>query len=278
MFEPACFFAGWMAAARRHRCAIRGPLANTATERSRPLRILPRSGAILPSTGFRFTAPPRRRKDRRQTTVAPHRGPRVFLEARTLPGWQGSRRGRAPFRARAGRAGARGEAHARGLCEGLRQGQQDRMRCMPVTSIGNRRRCRTGRAIRRSAGAPCWSMRRAPIWPDPASSRPKAAATSMSWPRSKRTVLALPDLARAILRPGVERLNDTQAKVRQIETTLAQWYRTDRASKLLATVPGGGLMGASAIRATVCDPSLFRPGREFAAWRGGKTRIIQRAS
>jgi transposase len=150
--------------------------------------------------------------------------------------------------------------------------------CLSRTSTGNRRRCRTGRAICRSAGAPCWSMRRAPIWPNPASSRPKAAAASMSWPRSKRTVLALPDLARAILRPGAERLNDTQAKVRQIETTLAQWHRNDRASKLLATVPGGGVMGASAIRATVRDPSLFRPGREFAAWPGGKSRKIQRAS
>jgi hypothetical protein len=37
---------------------------------------------------------------------------------------------------------------------------------------------------------------------------------------------------------------------------------------LPATVPGVGVMGASAIAATVADRSLFRPGREFAAWLG----------
>ena len=37
---------------------------------------------------------------------------------------------------------------------------------------------------------------------------------------------------------------------------------------MLATVPGVGIMGASAIAATVTDLSLFRSGREFAAWLG----------
>jgi Transposase IS116/IS110/IS902 family len=43
---------------------------------------------------------------------------------------------------------------------------------------------------------------------------------------------------------------------------------SSRLSKLLATVPGVGVMGASAIAATVSDPGLFRSGREFAAWLG----------
>ena len=34
------------------------------------------------------------------------------------------------------------------------------------------------------------------------------------------------------------------------------------------TVPSVGIMGASAIAATVPDPTLFRSGREFAAWLG----------
>ena len=37
---------------------------------------------------------------------------------------------------------------------------------------------------------------------------------------------------------------------------------------MLATIPGIGIMGATAIAATVSDPSLFRSGREFAAWLG----------
>jgi transposase len=80
--------------------------------------------------------------------------------------------------------------------------------------------------------------------------------------------VGLPELARAILRLIVAQLNDTQAKVRQIEAKLAQWHRNNRVSKLLATVPGVGIMGASAIAATVSDPGLFRSGREFAAWLG----------
>jgi transposase len=75
-------------------------------------------------------------------------------------------------------------------------------------------------------------------------------------------------LARSILRLIVAQLNDTQAKVRQIEARLAQWHRNSRLSRLLATVPGVGVMGASAIAATVSDPSLFRSERQFAAWFG----------
>lgn len=86
--------------------------------------------------------------------------------------------------------------------------------------------------------------------------------------RSKRTKLACPELARSILRLIVAQLDDTQAKVRQIEARLARWHRGNRLSKLLATVPGVEIMGASAIAATVSDPSLFRSGREFAAWLG----------
>src|SRR5207245_5015945 len=39
-------------------------------------------------------------------------------------------------------------------------------------------------------------------------------------------------------------------------------------SKRVATIPGIGVLGASAIAATVTDPSVFRSGRDFAAWIG----------
>ncbi|MDQ6701870.1 MAG: hypothetical protein M3Z96_01560 [Pseudomonadota bacterium] len=71
----------------------------------------------------------------------------------------------------------------------------------------------------------------------------------------------MPELARSILRLIVAQLNDTQAKIRQLEAKLAKWHRNNRVSKLLATVPGVGIMGASAIAATVSDPGLFRSGR-----------------
>ena len=57
----------------------------------------------------------------------------------------------------------------------------------------------------------------------------------------------------------------------------------NRCSKLgLATVPGIGLIGATALSALVPNPSLFKNGRHLAAWlgltprensTGGKTRL-----
>jgi transposase len=78
----------------------------------------------------------------------------------------------------------------------------------------------------------------------------------------------LPELARSILRLVVAQLNDTQAKIIEVEAQLAKWHRHSEVSRRLATVPGVGIMGATAIAATVADPSLFRSGREFAAWLG----------
>jgi len=78
----------------------------------------------------------------------------------------------------------------------------------------------------------------------------------------------LPDLVRSILQTIVDQLNGTMARIREIERRLTRWHRQSRVSRLLATVPGVGIMGASALAATVANSSLFRSGREFAAWLG----------
>jgi transposase len=78
----------------------------------------------------------------------------------------------------------------------------------------------------------------------------------------------LPELARSILQLVVEQLNSTMARVHEIEVQLVKWHRNSSVSRRLATVPGIGIIGATAIAATVTDPSLFRSGREFAAWLG----------
>ena len=78
----------------------------------------------------------------------------------------------------------------------------------------------------------------------------------------------LPELACSILQTIVDQLNGTMARIREIESRLVRLHRHSRISQLLATVPGVGIMGASAIAATVADPTLFRSGREFAAWLG----------
>jgi len=43
-------------------------------------------------------------------------------------------------------------------------------------------------------------------------------------------------------------------------------HRANEASKRLQSIHGIGIIGASAIAATVTDPKAFRSGRDFAAW------------
>src|SRR5262249_2895639 len=45
-------------------------------------------------------------------------------------------------------------------------------------------------------------------------------------------------------------------------------HRANQASKRLQTIPGVGVIGASAIATTVTNPRIFRSGRDFAAWIG----------
>ena len=59
-----------------------------------------------------------------------------------------------------------------------------------------------------------------------------------------------------------------QARIRQLERELLAWHRASELSQRIATVPGVGLLGATALAATVTDPAQFRSGRQFAAWLG----------
>jgi transposase len=45
-------------------------------------------------------------------------------------------------------------------------------------------------------------------------------------------------------------------------------HKSNAVSRRLATIPGIGPITASAIAATIVDPSAFKSGRELAAWIG----------
>jgi transposase len=53
-----------------------------------------------------------------------------------------------------------------------------------------------------------------------------------------------------------------------IEKRIVLQHRSNEESKRLQSVPGIGVLGATAIVATVPDPKVFRSGRDFAAWIG----------
>ena len=61
---------------------------------------------------------------------------------------------------------------------------------------------------------------------------------------------------------------DTHAQLREIDRALASLQRTDEVARRLATIPGIGPVGATALAASVTDPGQFRSGRQFAAWLG----------
>jgi transposase len=61
---------------------------------------------------------------------------------------------------------------------------------------------------------------------------------------------------------------DTHAQLREIDRALASLQRTDEVARRLATIPGIGPVGATALAASVTGPAQFRSGRQLAAWLG----------
>jgi transposase len=65
-----------------------------------------------------------------------------------------------------------------------------------------------------------------------------------------------------------EQLNVLAAQIHILDRRLLAWHRQDQASLRLATIPGIGIITATALSAAVTDPAIFRSGREFAAFLG----------
>ena len=63
-------------------------------------------------------------------------------------------------------------------------------------------------------------------------------------------------------------LENLAAAIRNIERQLFVWHRQNAASQRLETIPGVGIITATALAASVPDPSVFKSGRQFAAWLG----------
>jgi len=78
----------------------------------------------------------------------------------------------------------------------------------------------------------------------------------------------LPMDARASLLVLAAQLQALQTLIGTLEKRIAAQHRANSDSKRLRTIPGIGLIGATAIAAVVTDPKAFRSGRDFAAWVG----------
>lgn len=80
--------------------------------------------------------------------------------------------------------------------------------------------------------------------------------------------LSLPTTARMALAALVNQMKEVDRQIEAIERELAQIQRAHPVARLLASIPGVGPITATALAATVPDPTMFRSGREFAAWLG----------
>jgi transposase len=78
----------------------------------------------------------------------------------------------------------------------------------------------------------------------------------------------IPEPGRTVLGFLVGQLDQLDQRIAQVEAEILAWHRANPVSQRLAKIPGIGPLIASAIVATVPDPSVFRSGREFAAWLG----------
>jgi transposase len=78
----------------------------------------------------------------------------------------------------------------------------------------------------------------------------------------------LPELARQTLLLIAQLIEALTMQIRRIETELLAWHRSNPASQRLETIPGVGVITATALAATVLDAKAFRSGRQFAAWLG----------
>jgi transposase len=78
----------------------------------------------------------------------------------------------------------------------------------------------------------------------------------------------VPVVAARVISALAEQASELQGRIRQLERDLLAWYQSNDLAQRIATVPGVGLLGATAMAASVTDPTHFHSGRQFAAWLG----------
>lgn len=93
---------------------------------------------------------------------------------------------------------------------------------------------------------------------------------------------SLPPLARAALRPLADQLGQIDIQFAGLNREIQKWHQANAVSQRLASIPGVGPITASAIAASVTEPSMFASSQEFSAYLGlvprqnssaGKTKL-----
>ena len=78
----------------------------------------------------------------------------------------------------------------------------------------------------------------------------------------------VPQIARQAVLAMAAQLESLEQETAALERELKVWHRNSVASQRLATIPGVGVITATALAASVPDPGAFKSGRQFAAFPG----------
>ncbi len=78
----------------------------------------------------------------------------------------------------------------------------------------------------------------------------------------------IPPLACKIVIALAQHIRELQARIAMFEGEIKTWFRGNEMAKRLTTIPGIGVITASALAASVTDPHRFTSARQFAASLG----------
>ena len=78
----------------------------------------------------------------------------------------------------------------------------------------------------------------------------------------------IPAFAQLALVTLAEQYRALLAEIKMLERSLQAWHRRNETSRRLAEIPGVGPLVATALTASVTDPTVFSSGRSMSAWIG----------
>jgi transposase len=86
--------------------------------------------------------------------------------------------------------------------------------------------------------------------------------------KDEATLQSLPVAMLHALRAMIAQLAALQTQIAELDRCIRDQHRASDTSRRLKAIPSIGLLGATALTATITDPSAFKSGRDLAAWIG----------